>query len=62
MKRVFKFIILIVMFILGSTYLICTFKGYLFFAKGYGDLDLLILEIIGNSILVGIVTYFRLNL
>lgn len=47
--------ILIVIIII---YFMCSYLGLLFFSKGFGTIDIVLLEIIGNSFIVGIVTHF----
>ena len=49
----FIFILIIVIF-----YFVCSYLGWIFFTKGFGTIDIVLLEIVGNSLIVGIVTYF----
>ena len=49
----FIFILIIVIF-----YFLCSYLGWIFFTKGFGTIDIVLLEIVGNSLIVGIVTYF----
>ncbi len=56
MKKVKVIICLIFLNIV--IYFICSYRGVLFFKKGFGTIDIVLLEIVGNSFIVGIVTYF----
>lgn len=56
MKKVKVAICLILLIIV--IYFICSYIGILFFTKGFGTIDIVLLEVVGNSLIVGIVTYF----
>ncbi len=56
MKRVKIIVSLILICIIG--YFSCSYIGALFFTKGFGVIDIALLEVVGNSFIVGIVTYF----
>lgn len=58
MKEKNKILILILLIIIIIDYFICSYLGLFFFTDGIGAIDLVLLEIIGNSLVVGIVTYF----
>lgn len=52
-----KIIGIVVAFIVGCIYIISSYKGFFILEEGFNQLDYLILNILGDSILVGLVTY-----
>lgn len=54
-NEIFTFAILLIISII---YFICSYLGIAFFKEGFGMIDVVLLEILGNSLIVGIVTYF----
>ena len=57
MKKKHKVLLIITISILFMTIFTLSYTGVLFFNKGLGNLDYLFLNIIGDAILVGIITY-----
>ena len=57
MKPRTKYILLIISIILFILLAIGSYKGYLFFNPGFNDFDYLLLNIIGDAVIVGIVTH-----
>lgn len=57
MKKKHKLLLIITISILFMTIFTLSYTGVLFFNKGLGSLDYLFLNIIGDAILVGIITY-----
>ena len=57
MKKKHKVLLIITISILFMTIFTLSYTGVLFFNKGLGSLDYLFLNIIGDAILVGIITY-----
>lgn len=57
MNKILKIIFLIFITLLLIIYIIFSYFGFFFFSKGFNNLDCLLLEILGNSILVSIATY-----
>jgi len=57
MKKKYKVLLSVVILIIFVTILIFSYIGALIFNKGFGNLDYLFLNIIGDAVLVGIITY-----
>lgn len=55
-------ILMLILLIITIIYFICSYLGVFFFTNGIGTIDIVLLEIIGNSLIVGIVTYFSTKL
>ena len=53
----YKHIIIFVMLLIFILILFCSYNGFIFFHKGFNELDFLIFNIFGDAILVGIITY-----
>lgn len=56
-KRIYKFIILIFLLIFVISIIILSYNGIFFFNEGFNDFDYLMMNILGDAIVVGIVTH-----
>ena len=56
-KKLLKYLIIILILIFIAILLLFSYNGFLFFNKGFNELDYLIFNILGNALLVGIVTH-----
>lgn len=56
-KIAFKYICLGLILLIVILVTISSYNGFFFFNKGFNDLDYLMMNIIGDAILVGIVTH-----
>ncbi len=57
MKSKIKYIIMLLLIILITTTIITSYHGFLFFSPGFNEFDYLMLNILGDALLVGIVTH-----
>lgn len=56
-KRIYKFIILIFLLIFVISIIILSYNGIFFFNEGFNDFDYLMMNVLGDAIVVGIVTH-----